>query len=314
MTLCPQAAPDIVVIGSANMDLVVRAAHIPRPGETVLGGDFRTVTGGKGANQAVAAARLGARVAFLGRTGDDDFGHALRLGLAAAGIDLTYCQIASGTPSGVALIVVDEGGQNAICVAPGANAALTPADIEVARELLVAARVIVVQLEIPLITAAYAVEFARRLGKAVVLDPAPAPEVVPPMLFDVDVLTPNEIEARTLLAHDVNENSTRVQIAEALRGRGARAVVLKCGASGSWYADDARQGECPAFAVPVVDTTAAGDAFTAALAVGIAEGFGLADATRFANAAGALACTQPGAQPSLPTRAAVERLLETGRV
>ncbi len=293
--------PRIVVIGSVNMDLVVAAPAIPAPGQTILGGDFATIPGGKGANQAVAAARLGAAVSCVGRVGDDAFAQVLRKGLRAAGVDDTFLRTTNATASGVALIVVAPGGENAICVAPGANACLTPADIDRAEETIASAQVCLLQLETPAETVAHAAALARQHGVEVILDPAPAPAVLPAALWDVDVLTPNETEAAQLLAGEALP-AEPAGVGAALRGRGPRAVVLTLGAAGCYVSEAAGDVALPGHAVPAVDATAAGDAFSAALAVARAEGRSLREAARFANAAGALACTKRGAQPSAPTR------------
>ena len=300
--------PRIVVIGSANFDLVVPVRHLPRPGETVLGGSMQTVTGGKGANQAVAAARLGAAVSFVGRIGDDDFGDAVRERLAADNVNCTHLLPTPEHRTGVALITVAHDGQNAIAVAPGANAELTTSDIGLAETVIANARACVLQLEIPPQTARFALELARRHGVQTVLDPAPVPNDAPEGLLDVDIVTPNETEGQQLLGSKADVSSHHAIAAE-LRRRGAAGVVLKLGAAGAFVLDEDHAEQIPGFEVDVVDTTAAGDAFTGALAVAHAMRLPLIEATRFANAAGALACTRHGAQPSLPTRAAVEKLL-----
>lgn len=306
-----QPHPEIIVIGSVNMDLVVRAPRIPAPGETILGGRFETIPGGKGANQAVAAARLGGQVAFVGRVGDDAFGRKLRAGLKAAGVDCRFLKTTPKTASGVALIVVSEAGENAICVAGGANTQLTPEDLEAAEPLLAAftGGVCLLQLEIPLPTAQRALEMASTYGLETVLDPAPAPAQAPPELWKADILTPNQGEAAQLLATPATEAKDPRGAAAALRQRGAKTVVLKLGDQGAYLLNKEYSLPLPGHRVSVVDTTAAGDAFTAALAVARAAGKSLPEAVRFANAAGALACTRFGAQPSLPTRTEVEALL-----
>jgi ribokinase len=311
----------IVVIGSINTDLVCRTPRVPAPGETVLGSDLSTLPGGKGANQAVAAARLSARgaaaVHMVGRVGDDDAGRRLRDGLAREGIDVTHVRATSGVASGCAMIMVDPRGENAIVVAPGANARVTADDIDAAEPLLRAAAVVVLQLEIPLPAERHAVALCRRLGVPTLLDPAPVPERgLPRALFAVDVLTPNQPESLRLAgvtpARRGRVSDTK-QLAAQLLARGAATVVLKLGARGAVLAS--RDGEfrrSKPFRVNVVDTTAAGDAFSGALAVAMAEGMPMEQALRFANAAGALCCTAPGAQPALPTRAAVEQLMRRG--
>ena len=301
---------EIVVIGSANADLVATSRHIPAPGETVLGDSFRIVAGGKGANQAVAAARLGGRVAFVGRVGDDAFGRTLAQGLQDAHVDCTHLQSTSGVETGVALIVISNAGENAICVVAGANRHLTPADIDAAEETIAAARVCLLQLEIPLETALHTIALARRLGVETILDPAPAPAAAPAGLFHVDILSPNQSEAVQLLGADYAPGDPS-DVAQALRQRGGRTIVLKRGADGAYLSSGSIKTSVPGFRVDAVDTTAAGDAFTAALGVARVEGMSLESAVRFANAAGALACTKLGAQPALPARAQVTALLES---
>lgn len=299
---------DIVIIGSANMDLVASAARVPRPGETLLGGEFRIVPGGKGANQAVAAARLGATVALVGRVGADDFGSDLLRGLTQAGVHCGHVVTTPGVSSGVALIVVGADGQNAICVAPGANARVTPEDVDAAESIIAAARVCVVQLEIPMPAVLRALETARRHGVETIVDPAPAVADPPAALLRADILTPNETEAATLLGGAAPGGAPGV-VARRLREGGCGAVVLKRGGDGAYVGDAEGDEAIAAPAVQVVDTTGAGDAFTAALAVARAGGESLRAAARFAVAAGSLACTRFGAQPSMPRLAEVRRLL-----
>jgi ribokinase len=270
------------------MDLVCPVAKLPRAGETLLGRGFSKIPGGKGANQAVAAARLAdgrVEVHMIGRVGDDDFGLELLAGLKRNGVVMKRVAAMPGIASGVAMILVDDRGDNSIVVAPGANARLTPADIDAAEPLLRTASVVVLQLEIPLATVRHAVAICRRLGVYSILDPAPAPSK--PLRLAVDLLTPNETEAKTA------------------RGIEAKSVVLKLGAHGCRLDEQLVKP----FKVRVVDTTAAGDAFTGALAVGRALGMPMLETLRMANAAGALCCTKLGAQPALPTRRAVERLV-----
>lgn len=303
--------PPIVIVGSINMDLVARARHIPAPGETVMGGDFSLIPGGKGANQAVGVARLGGRVFMVGRLGDDDFGTRLRAGLEHNGVDVTHVRDTPGSASGVAMIVVAENGENAITVAPGANAAVTPEDVDAAESLLREARACLIQLELPLSTVLHALRICRRHGVTAILDPAPAPAAgAPEALFAADVLTPNETEAALLSG--ASDGAPPAAIAAALRRRGASAVVLKLGARGAHVAADDFDETVPGFPVTAVDTTAAGDAFTAALAVALADDLPPLEAARFANAAGALACTRHGAQPSLPHLEEVHRLVGRG--
>jgi ribokinase len=304
----------IVVVGSLNMDLVVRAPRIPRPGETIIGGAFHTVPGGKGANQAVAAARLGAGVSMVGRVGHDAFGGNLLENLVADGIDHAYVVQDGEAATGVALIVVDDNGENSIVVSSGANMRLSPADVEAASSVIAAAAVLVMQLEVPLESVICSAELARAQGVQVVLNPAPARPLPAQLLSMVDVLVPNETEAALLTGLPVGTQGEAGRAAEALLGSGVGTVILTLGERGALPVVAGEMQVYPAFDVKPVDTTAAGDAFVAGLAVALAEGKGLDEAVRWANVAGALATTQMGAQPSLPSRGALEQLLADGRL
>ena len=305
-------APRIAVAGSLNMDLVVRSPRIPRPGETIIGGEYRHVPGGKGANQAVAAARLGAQVAMVGRLGRDAFGDQLRNNLAAGRVDTPFVVQDAGIATGVALIVVDDAGQNSIVVAPGANMRLSPADIDAAAQAIAGADALLLQLESPLDAVIRAAEVAHDHGVTVILNPAPARPLPPHLLALVDVLIPNESEAALLTGLPVDSQSEAEEAAAALLHLGTGAAVLTLGERGALLAREGQRQIAPAFPVQPVDTTAAGDAFVAGFAVALAEGATMGDAVRWGNAAGALATTQHGAQPSLPSRAAVEQLLARG--
>jgi ribokinase len=298
----------IVIVGSINMDLVVRAPCVPAPGQTVLGRDFTTIPGGKGANQAVAVARLGGNAVMVGRVGDDDFGSRLRNELRSKGVNDDHVLTTPGVASGIAMIVVEESGENAITVASGANFSMTPADVDAAESVIARARVCLLQLELPVETVLHTIDLCRRHGVETILDTAPAP--VPPTpdgLFSADIVTPNESEAAALTGLPVD--SDPADVAAALRAKGCRTVVLKLGQRGSHVFTPGGDWAAPGFKIEPVDTTAAGDAFTAALAVARATGQSPADAARFANAAGALACTKLGAQPSMPTGAQVNDLM-----
>lgn len=300
----------IVVIGSINMDLVVRTPRLPGAGETILGNGFQTVPGGKGANQAVAAARLGGQVYFVGRVGDDDFGHDLIDGLVAAGVRTEHVAEATAAPSGCAVILVDAAGENSIVVVPGANGGLSPADVDAAEAVLSTAACAVLQLEVPIDSVRHAVGLCRRLGIYTILDPAPVPPGgLPEELYAVDLLTPNASEARALLGWAEGTPFDPSRAVAELKARGAKDVVIKLGADGAFASGASGSFAVAAHRVDVVDTTAAGDAFTAGLAVARAEGKPLPEAVRLANAAGALCCRGLGAQPSLPTRGEVEALL-----
>ena len=301
--------PRLVVIGSANMDLVVRSQRIAAPGETVLGEAFRQIPGGKGANQAVAAARLGAEVTFVGRVGQDLFGEALRSGFQKDGIDTEFLRTDPTEPTGVALITVDAAGQNAITVASGANHKVNHEDVEAALWAVEAASAVVLQLEIPLETVFYAAQKARAAGVRVILNPAPvsADKPLPDALYAlIDVLIPNEFEAAALLGHKLTGDNDWGAMAELLLAKGVRAVVITLGAEGCILADAAGSRHLAAMAVKAVDTTAAGDCFTGALAVASAEGRSLDDAALFAAQAASISVTRTGAQPSLPTRREVD--------
>jgi ribokinase len=300
----------ITVVGSLNMDFVVQVQALPRPGETVLGSGFATLPGGKGANQACAAARLGGRVRMVGRVGDDALGRELRESLAAAGVDTTAVLTTDGMPSGVALISVQAGGQNQIVVAPGAGGLLSPGDV--AHALGGAASgLLLLQLESPIGTVERAVALGRERGLTILLDPAPARQLPLPLLAGISCLTPNESEALTLLGGrgETVSLTDAPEVARTLRARGPRAVILKLGASGAYLDDGTGGRHFPGLKVVAADTTAAGDTFGGALAVAIAEGLPLPDAIVFANAAAALSVTRHGAQPSMPTRAEVDALL-----
>ncbi|HTJ36277.1 MAG TPA: ribokinase [Dactylosporangium sp.] len=303
----------VVVVGSANLDLVVATPRLPSPGETVLGGDFRTVPGGKGANQAVAAARAGAACAFVGAVGGDDFGRLLRDSLVSAGVDVRGLRTADG-PSGVALITVDAAAENCIVVAPGANATLTvldPAD----RAAIAAADVLLLQLEIPLTAVAEAAGAARAAGTTVVLNAAPAAQLPPDLLALIDVLVVNEHEAAVVAGRT---GAGPDGLLDALLELVPR-VVLTLGARGAAYGDrDGLRVRVPAPVIDAVDTTAAGDAFTGAMAVawaehgltrpGAAPGDAVTAALRWACAAGAACAQHPGASVALPDRHRIDRL------
>jgi len=303
----------VTVAGSLNMDLVVRTPRIPRPGETIIGGEFRTVPGGKGANQAVAAARLGAQVAMVGRVGDDAFGGLLLDNLAAAGVDHAFVTRDPQAATGVALIEVDDAGQNSIVVVSGANKRLSPADVEAAAAAIGAADVLLLQLENPLETVTRAAQVARAQGVTVILNPAPARPVPDGLLGLVDVLIPNESETALLTGLPVGDQEEAQAAAAALRRMGVATVILTLGERGALLAYEGGAELFPAFDVTPVDTTAAGDAFVGGLAVALAEGRPLWEAVRWGNAAGALATMTLGAQPSLPTRQALEKMLARGK-
>ena len=306
--------PALVVAGSLNMDFVVSVEHLPVPGETVLGRDFQMIPGGKGANQACAAGKLGAgavAVRMIGRVGYDVFADHLKASLAAAGVDVSAVHATRSQPTGVALIWVDRRGQNSIVVASGANHALAAADVEAMRPVFHGASLALFQLETPLDTVSAALALARQEGLRTMLDPAPAQPLSAELLARVDILTPNESEALILLGRPPARVSPEEapELAAALRKLGPPAVVLKLGDQGCLYCNDSGCFRAPAFSVEVRDTTAAGDTFNAALAVALAEGQDMPRALRFANAAAAISVTRLGAQASAPARAEVDRFL-----
>ena len=294
----------IVVVGSLNMDLVAHAPRHPQAGETILGGDFATFPGGKGANQAVAAARLGANVKMIGRVGADSFGDALLQTLARDGVDRTHVRRDPESPTGVALIVVSADGQNTIVVAGGANAKLTPEDVSAAESAFEGSAVLLLQLESPLPAVERAIELAKEHGAKVILNPAPAQMLEAALLAQVDYLIPNQTELALLAGVDSVESA-----AKRLRSIGVRNVIVTLGGEGVFSVNDEGETRLAAHRVSVVDTTAAGDAFVGGFAVALAEGRTFREALAWGSAAGALAVTWAGAQPSLPVRGEVEKLL-----
>ncbi|HSF04464.1 MAG TPA: ribokinase [Methylomirabilota bacterium] len=301
--------PRILVVGSANVDFTVQVGRLPRPGETVSGGTLLVNYGGKGANQAVAARRLGAEVRLIACVGEDASGRALRAALAAEGIGVDGVVSSAAAATGTALIVVDAEGHNQIAVAPGANRRLGVEQVRARIEDFAWAQVVIGQLETPLDTVAWTLETARRRRALTILNPAPPPDAVLEFLSLVDYLTPNAGEAERLSGVAVRNRIDAAEAAERLRERGAGVAVVTLGEEGALAQGPGGLHLAPAFSVTAVDTTAAGDAFNGALAVALAEGRQLAAALSFANATAALACTRRGAQPSLPTRSEVERLL-----
>ena len=305
-----QNQPKIVVVGSSNMDLVVKAPRIPAVGETVLGGDFLMTPGGKGANQAVAAAKLGAHVTFVARLGDDVFGEQSLANFAKESIHTEYVAQTNEVSSGVALITVGPAGDNVIVVAPGANGKLSPEDVERAQPAIASSGAVVAQLEVPLETVEFAARLANHSGVTFILDPAPAQKLSRELLEIVDVLTPNETEAQILTGREVaDENSARLA-AGTLLAFGVKMVVLTMGAKGFLLCDNKSMEFVPALKVDAVDTVAAGDAFTGALAVGLIRGKTFREAAFFANHVAALSVMTMGAQSSMPSAEHVESFIK----
>ena len=303
--------PTIIVVGSVNMDLVVRCERLPREGETVFGSDFQMIPGGKGANQAVAAARLGAKTFMAGRVGQDTFGEQLLGNLREEGIDVDNLRADADAPTGVALIDIIASGNNSIVVAPGANMANAPQDLDALVPALKEADALVVQLEVPLPVVERSLELAREHGATSVLDAGPAVECPSTILAKADVVSPNETEAEAITGIQVTDVASAERAARKLLSQGVTIAVLKLGESGALVANGESVEHVPGYQISPVDTTAAGDAFTASLALRLAQGDALPDATRYANAVGACACTKLGAQPAMPTPAEVEALIQS---
>lgn len=301
---------NVLVIGSLNMDLVAQAERLPRAGETLLGQSFATVPGGKGANQAVAAARLGGQVAMIGCVGADAYGHALRQALAYEGIDCQGVRVAEDVATGIAMIVVDANSQNAIVIVAGGNGQLESTDIERFDGLLQAADVVVCQLEIPYPVVAFVLQRAHEAGKTVILNPAPVTGPLPSQWLGwIDYLIPNETEAQALTGLAVNSVAEAEQAASLLREAGAGKIILTLGERGVLFADGVQSRHSPGRKVQAVDTTAAGDTFVGGFAAALARGLDESQAIAFGQAAAALSVTRAGAQPSIPTLAQVEQVL-----
>ncbi len=304
----------LVVVGSLNADFVVRAGRFPSAGETVLGETFAMFPGGKGANQAYGAAKLGGAVSMVGQVGNDAQAEVLKANLASAGVDVSGVGRDPAVSSGIAVIGIEASGQNRIVVVPGSNGTFTPDRLEPVRDLIGSASIVLLQLEIPMATVHAAAGLARRAGACVILDPAPAAPLPDDLLGSADYVTPNETELAVLTGTPPEERLTREGAAGRARellARGARKVIVKMGAAGALLVEASRERFWPARRVEAVDTTAAGDAFNAAFAVALAEGKGEEEAGAFACAAAAVSVTRPGAQPGMPSRDDVRRLMET---
>ncbi len=302
--------PVVAVVGSLNLDLVTTTERRPQAGETLTGRSFATFVGGKGLNQAIAAARMGGRTHMAGRVGSDDFGQRLLQTLQHESIDCTFVTEDAAASTGTATIVVDGSGDNSIIIVPGANGHLSSDDVERAADMIRSADVLVLQLEVPLDAVQRAAEIAHAAGVRVLLNPAPARPLPDALLQLLDVLVPNETETELLTGLSVADDGSAATAARSLLGRGVGAVVLTLGARGALLATTDTTERVPGFHVQVVDTTAAGDAFCAALAVQLATGQALREAVSYANAAGALATTVLGAEPAMPRAEAVERLVD----
>lgn len=295
-----QSYKRIIVVGSSNTDMVIKTGAFPQPGETLLGGEFFMFPGGKGANQAVAAARLGGDVVFIAKVGNDVFGERARQQFSEEGIAVDHLLTDPDRPSGVALITVDAKGENTIVVAQGSNATLSPEDLARAQHDFRDPAVVLMQLEIPLPTVLHAAQIARSNQGFVILNPAPAQPLPPELLKLVNLITPNRTEAETLTGIPVNDVSSATQAAHKFRGMGIAAVVITLGREGAFVFDGNEARLVPTPSVTAIDSTAAGDVFNGALAVALAEGKTLFDAADYANRAAAISVTRMGAQSSAP--------------
>ena len=291
----------ILVIGSSNTDMVIRTPRFPKPGETILGGDFLMNQGGKGANQAVAAARLGSRVTFICKVGQDLFGDNAINSYQRSHIHTDYI-LRGGLPTGVALIMVSDSGENNIVVAPGANGELSPGDIEKNRKVIQQNDIILLQLEIPVETVERTIELAYELGKKVVLNPAPATKLPVSIFQKLDIITPNEHEASLLTGIEVVDEKSAARSADHLHQLGIKTVIITMGALGAYLSTNLEKKMITGFPVKAIDTTAAGDVFNGALAVGLDEKLDIEKAILFGNRAASIAVTRPGAQNSIPER------------
>jgi ribokinase len=303
----------IIVVGSSNTDMIIQLDRIPRPGETILGGEFTSAAGGKGANQAVGAARAGGQVTFIARVGQDMFGDQAVAGFIKEGIDTDHVLRDKSRPSGVALIFVAKDGENSIAVAGGANGELSPTDVGKAKNLFASAGMLVMQLETPLATVQAAADLAARAGVRVILNPAPARTLPDKLLKKVAIITPNETEAELLTGIKVDSEAAASKAADKLLTRGVKTVIITLGSRGAFVAGEGVRKLVPGFKVKAVDTTAAGDVFNGALAVALGEGRPVIEAVRFANAAAAISVTRLGAQPSAPARKEIELLLASAK-
>lgn len=307
-------APSILVVGSSNTDMAVKLDRLPKPGETIFGGEFASASGGKGANQAVSAARAGGAVTFIARIGRDLFGDQAVAGFVADGINVNYLIRDQSHPSGVALIFIGRAGENSIAVSPGSNGKLAPADLKKNRKAFDDAGVLVLQLEIPMKTVEAAAALAVGAGLRVVLNPAPAQWLPASLLRRVSVLTPNESETELLTGVKPTDVAAVGRAAAELLSRGVQNVVITLGARGAYVAGKDGNHVIPGYKVNAIDTTGAGDVFSGGLAEALAEGKPLVEAARFANAAAAISVTRMGAQTSAPARQEIEHMLATGEV
>ena len=293
---------NIVVVGSSNTDLVVQTSNFPKPGETIIGGDFNTIAGGKGANQAVAAARLGGKVCFIAKVGEDNFGSIAIRGFEKDNINTKFVYKDKNTPSGVAIIMIDEKGENVIVVSPGANNKLCPSDILKAENVIASSDLILTQLETPIETVSYVLDMAKRLGKKVILNPAPAQELEDSIYKNLFLITPNETEASMLTKVEVIDERSASKAASVLLNRGVENVIITLGSKGAFFKNNVEEFIVGANMVKVVDTTGAGDTFNGAVTVALSEGKSFKEAITFGNMAAGISVTRLGAQSSIPAK------------
>lgn len=300
----------ITVVGSLNMDLVVRCKNFPRPGETINAISYQQIPGGKGANQAVSASLAcqgtEAKVRLVGRVGQDSFGDSLLESIKSKGVDTEFVLRSTERESGLAFITVQDDGQNSIAIVAGANAELDDSDIEKFRNYIETSQLIILQFEIPLQTIEKVIEIAKGAGVPILLDPAPIPDALPESMLDVDIITPNEHEAARLTGVEISSSEDLLNAAQILRRKGTNSVVITLGEKGSFILDERGPRMIPPYSIQPIDTTAAGDAFAGAFAVRWLETGDIDQAVRWGNAAGALAASRPGAQPSMGTRNEIE--------
>lgn len=299
----------VIIFGSINMDLVVKTPRFPQPGETLVGHTFFTAPGGKGANQAVAAGKLGIQARMVGRVGGDMFGKTLLESLKRSGVDAAYVVVDDDQPSGTAVIFVDDTSENEIVIVAGANGAVGDADLARLDEVLKPGDQLLLQLEVPMETVVAAAKIAHEKGAIVIFDPAPVAALPEDIYGYVDVITPNETEATALVGFEVNNEVSAAKAAKVLQERGVREVVIKMGSKGAYWDDGQKAVFIPAFKVDAVDTVAAGDAFNGAMAAGLSEGLDMQEALRWGMAGGAISTTRSGAQPSLANRKELLALL-----
>ena len=308
-----QNAGSLVVLGSINADHILNLQSFPTPGETVTGNHYQVAFGGKGANQAVAAGRSGANIAFIACTGDDSIGESVRQQLATDNIDITPVSVIKGESTGVALIFVNGEGENVIGIHAGANAALSVSQVEAEKERIASAQALLMQLESPLESVIAAAKIAHHHHTTVVLNPAPARELPDELLALVDIITPNETEAEKLTGIRVESDEDAAKAANVLHAKGIGTVMITLGSRGVWLSAEGESRRIPGFRVQAIDTIAAGDTFNGALVTALLEGKVMADAVRFAHAAAAIAVTRPGAQPSVPWREEIDAFLDRQR-